>query len=277
MRLAAFLRQLCWVLFPLLLAASSAGEPRSRPVGDADEQRLDDILGTLVVEAAAPKAVTRRLIRVAVEPSLSPDTVDVTAHAVVQRDLELSGEVELLPTARFPEEQYGSPESPRIDAWRATGIDALVRVQGHKISNGEAHIRATVFLFDEAHPQPHGVGPSASSRNPRLTAHRVADAVLGVLTGYDGGFASQLTFTLTVGHRRQAYVLDADGQRLQHVAKQHDLVSRPRGIFPAIRSAPPLPHARSFGAVQASLVSRDATACKSSLARSPDSCCAIPC
>lgn len=225
MQLTAFLRLPCWVLFALLIATSSAGEPPPRPPADADEQRLDDILGTLVVEAGAPKAVGRRLLRVAVEPSLSPDTVDVIAHAVMQRDLELSGEVELLSTARFPKGEYASPEFPVLKAWRATGIEALVRVQGHTTSNGEAHIDATVFLLDETHPRPHGVGPSAPSRNPRLTAHRVADSVLGVLTGYDGGFASQLTFTLTVGHRRQAYVLDADGQRLQHVAKQHDLVS----------------------------------------------------
>jgi TolB protein len=45
----------------------------------------------------------------------------------------------------------------------------------------------------------------------RAHAHRLADLVIGALTGQNGGFSSWMTFASGTGKLRRAYVIDADG------------------------------------------------------------------
>ena len=209
----------------LVISLSPHGAGQDLSTRSAEERKLDDVLGTLVVEATTPEHSGRRLIRVAIEPSLSPDPVDVLAHAVIERDLTLSGEVTLLSSSRLPEGHYTSAAPPELEVWRGTGIEALVRIQGEHGAGGVIRVDASVFLLDEPGQPSIRRAFVGSSAGTRLTSHRAADAVLGVLTGYDGGFASQLTFTVTVAHTRRAYVMDADGHGVRLVTPGHDLVS----------------------------------------------------
>src|SRR5262245_26800509 len=102
--------------------AGVAPVPAAGPAGGAAPTGApassDDLLGNMVVMAGAG----RSLPVIAVAPSLASELEDVTLRSVVRRDLDLSGEFELLDDSRAPESAWDSykPDSP-IDrkAWSA--------------------------------------------------------------------------------------------------------------------------------------------------------------
>ena len=179
----------------------------------------------LVVEATPPAKLGKRLIHVALEPSLSPSEVDVLAHAIVERDLVLSGEVRLLAESSAPTSAYKSEALPDLDRWRKTGVEALIRIESNPSHDSEFRLSASVYLLaDESQPVLRRT-VTGTRTNRRLAAHRLSDAVIGILTGYDGGFASRMSYVLTVGRKRRAFLVDADGHGARRASDGHDLVS----------------------------------------------------
>lgn len=210
-----------WIALAVIVGLLLAPNARS-----ADpERKLDDILGTLVVEATPPAKLGKHLIRVAVEPSLSPSEADVLAHAIVQRDLVLSGEVQLLAESSAPSGAYTSKAAPELDRWRKTGVQALIRIGSTMTGGSDLRLRASVYLLDDESVPVMRRTVSGTRAHRRLAAHRLSDAIIGVLTGYDGGFASRMAFVVTAGRKRRAFVIDADGHGARRSSGGHDLVS----------------------------------------------------
>ncbi len=168
-------------------------------------QEKDEISGFVVPAEAAG----RPLPKLAVLPSLAPDMEDVTLRSVVRRDLELSGEFEVLPDSAAPEGAYA--ETIDIKAWRAKGVEALVRVTGKKIDKDRAQLTAVAYLLDV------GADPAFMKKyevpidRVRAEAHYVTDQLLKALTGTEGGFFSHLTFVSGSGSLRRVYRIDSDG------------------------------------------------------------------
>jgi TolB protein len=189
--------------FFVLVALFGAGiAPASaQPAGERDP------LANFVV---TPEASTRPLPKVAVLPSIAPDMEDVTLRSVVRRDLELSGEFEVLSDNVAPE---GAAFSDTIDvkAWQSKGAEALVRVVGKKVASDKAELRAVAYLLSV------GADPVFEKKfevpldRVRVESHFVADQVIGALTGTQGGFYSHLTFVSGSGTLRRVYRIDSDG------------------------------------------------------------------
>ncbi|APR83952.1 tolB protein precursor [Minicystis rosea] len=214
MRLTRFLSLTAALLALGSVAPAGAQTPAAAPLDP------NDLLGNIVVVAGAG----RPLPKIAVLPSLAPDMEDVTLRSVVRRDLDLSGEFELLPESAAPEGLY-LPDTPvDVKAWSGKGVEAVVKVSGKKLDATRAELRAVVFFVK------HGDAPVLDKRfavpaaKLREESHRIADRLIGALTGQNGGFASHMTFAAGSGGLRRVFTIDADG---------HDA----RAISPAEKSA----------------------------------------
>ncbi|MEX1362762.1 MAG: tolB protein [Nannocystaceae bacterium] len=212
MRLIPFLRRFTgsWWRAPGLVLAlvlyavgplAGAAEPAADP---------DDLLGELVVDAAKSGPARLVLPRLAVEAPLQETPLQARARAVVTRDLELSGELDVLPAARAVLRPLSAEAPVETGPWREHGLELLVRVHADRVPVGRVQLRAEIHLLRGTEPPLIAVvtGPMSAER---LTTHRLADAVLRTVTGYEGPFASRLAFVVSEGGRRTVHVIDPDG------------------------------------------------------------------
>ncbi len=189
----------------------------------AEPPRPEDLLGNIVVVAGA----TRTLPRIAVLQSSSFDEEDVILRNVARRDLDLSGEFDLLSDADAPE-TYGSADALDVSAWSKIKVEALVEVRAMPIDGQDkVAVRGRVFLVN------HGavavfdkrfIVPRASFREE---AHRLSDMIIGALTGNNGSFASRMTFVSGVSSLRQVFTIDADGHDAKPISPSDEIALSP--------------------------------------------------
>jgi TolB protein len=199
------------LLLTTALAAIAADASAQAP---AKPQSPEDLLGNIVVVAGAG----RPLPRIAVLPSLAPDLEDVTLRAVVRRDLDLSGEFELLPDSAAPDGLYLDGAPVDVKAWRGKGVEALVRVSARRIDANKAELRGQVYLLKHGDAAVFDRRFAVPAARLRVESHHLADLLIGALTGQDGGFASHLAFAAGSGGLRRVYAIDADGHDARPVS-----------------------------------------------------------
>lgn len=197
---------------------AGGGPPVSTPVtASGDDPTNQDLLGNMVVVAGA----ARQLPKIGVVPSLSADIEDVTLRGVVRRDLDLSGEVELLSEDAAPAGLYLADSPVDTRAWAKKGAEAVIRVSARK-TGSQVELIGQAFLVDKGDAPVFEKTVVVPDDGVRLGAHRLADALIGALTGHDGGFASRLTFAAGQGKIRQIHVIDADGHGAKAVSKDDE-------------------------------------------------------
>jgi TolB protein len=205
----------------LFIATSALGEPPARAADAPGGQRAqtDDLLGNLVVTAGA----SRKLPKLGVVPSLSFEPADVTLRSVVRRDLELSGEVELLPEEAAPDSLYLENAPVDVAAWAGKGAEVVIRVSSRKAAPSEVEIRGEVYLVNRGGSPVFDRLLRAPAAEVRIESHRMADLLIGALTGQPGGFASRMTFASRSGTLRRIYTIDADGHGAEAISPPSSL------------------------------------------------------
>jgi TolB protein len=198
-----------------IAAAQDADEP---PTGDPAE-----ILKNIVVAASGDQSV-RPLPKIAVHPTLATDEHDITLRNVVRRDLELCGEFEVLPE---PEGTLLSDEKVDIEGWKKKGAESVVKLVGKTLPNGKAQLTVTAWLIDSPDTAVIEQTTEVEASQARVEAHRLADAVIGALTGTQGGFSSAMTFVFGHGKARRVYVIDSDGHDPHAVSAPDQLALAP--------------------------------------------------
>jgi TolB protein len=210
MRLARLVPALAAIACAALVTPPAPAQPQA---GGAPPNP-DELLGHITVVAGA----TRPLPKIGVLPSLASDLEDVTLRSVVRRDLDLCGEFEVLAEDKAPDGLYLSDSPVDVKAWSAKGVEAVVKVSGKKLSDTQAELRAQAFLVKR------GAAPVFDKRvvvplaDLRPESHRVADLLIGALTGQNGGFASHMTFASGSGSLRRVFTIDADGHDAKAVS-----------------------------------------------------------
>lgn len=187
------------------------------------QKNAEDILGNIVVVAGA----SRQLPKVAVIPSLASDLEDVTVRSVVRRDLDLCGEFEVVDDRKAPEGLYLSDSPVDVAAWAKTGAESLVRVMGKPLAGGRAEIRGQAYFIKNGPNPVFDKRFEIAVKDVRIEAHRLADVLIGALTGQNGSFASQMAFTSGAGTLRRAYVMDADGHNARAVSAPDQIALSP--------------------------------------------------
>lgn len=177
----------------------------------APEPDPEDILGELVVEAGKTGPARLVLPRLVVESPLTETPLEARAREVVARDLELSGEFEVVPPSHAVVHPEDAAAPVDLDPWKDTGVKIVVRVHADRRPLGTVELHAEAHLID--HPESAAfertiVTPLSAQR---AATHRLVDAMIGALTGYEGPFSSRLAFVRTVAGKRSVYLIDPDG------------------------------------------------------------------
>ena len=202
----------------LLAAVSLAFVPVAGadvPAGDKPPNP-DDLLGNMVVMAGAG----RPLPKIGIQPSLAAEIEDVTVRSVVQRDLDLCGEFEVLPDSAAPDGLYLSDTPVDLKAWAAKGVESVVKVTGKKIGKDQAELRAQAFFVHKGATPVYDKTFTVRADQVREESHRLADLVIGALTGQNGGFASHMAFASGAGTTRRVFTIDADGHDARAISPQ---------------------------------------------------------
>lgn len=204
-QLTRWTARLAALVLPLLAAVGAAPAGAQEP--SAPPANPEDLLGNIVVVAGAG----RPLPKIAVLPSLASDMEDVTLRSVVRRDLDLSGEFELLPDNDAPQGLYLSDSPVDVKAWSGKGVEAVVKVSAKRLAEDKVELRGQAFFVNRGEKPVFDRAFVVPPKVVRVESHRVADLVIGALTGQNGSFASQMAFTSGLGTSRRVYLMDADG------------------------------------------------------------------
>lgn len=135
----------------------------------------------------------------------------MTLRSVVRRDLDLSGEFELLSDGDAPQGLYLSDSPVDVKAWSTKGVEAVVKVSAKKVADDKVELRGQAFFVNRGEKPVFDRAFLVPPNLVRVESHRVADLVIGALTGQNGAFASHMTFTSGLGTARRVYTIDADG------------------------------------------------------------------
>lgn len=203
------LAALACVVRPSLGAAEPAPEPA--PQSDPQiEPQSGDPLGEIIVEATRDESGRIWLPPLLVRPIDSTRAEVIALHAVVSRDLELSGIFEV---------DASLGEVPEDDMRPRVTID--VQIEGDKPPRLKARVergRGDKRISRE-------VVIEGTSVRDRGASHRLSDRVLGELTGRDGAFAGRLALVRRpAGSDPRLYVADPDGRDLKVISPASQVV-----------------------------------------------------
>jgi TolB protein len=194
------------VLLPMLAFAGPAfsQEPAATPPPD------ESVLGTLHITGSDATP----LPKLAVMPIVTKSNADTTLQIVVRKDLDLSGQFDVIDEGASPPGLYLHDSPVDTRPWQAKGASILVRVLANQLPSGKIELLGAAYFTDRGNAPvfEHRIETAASSVRPN--AHRMTDALLGALTGRPGGFASHLLYSARVGSNRQVFGIDADGFNL---------------------------------------------------------------
>jgi TolB protein len=202
------------VLLALLAQASLARAQDQQPAGPQDESPL----GQLLITGNTQDQVTP----LAILPSLSPDLEDVIVRGVVRRDFELTGMFNVIPDNKAPEGLYGFEDPVDIKAWTRLGAEVIIKVAARQADGGNIKIYGLCYFLSHGKEPVYEKTFVVRKDQVRVTAHRITDALLGAITGRNGGFSSHLTFTARVSKNASVYTVDADGHNIQAVSSAAD-------------------------------------------------------
>ncbi len=166
------------------------------------------------------------LPKIGVVPSISAALADVTLHTVVRRDLDLCGEFELLSDDKSPDDAVIS-STVDVKAWKDLGAESVVKVTGRNLKDNKVELKGIAYFTDEGDDPVYDKTLIVHKDDVREESHRIADALIGALTGTDGAFASEMTFVYGVGKQRRAYVMGADGHNPTAVSNEDHLALGP--------------------------------------------------
>jgi TolB protein len=208
-------------------AASSSTTPPTSVQPD------ESILGTIDVNGSAQGLPP--LPKMAVVPIITTGTADSVVNLVVRRDMELSGQFDVLDENAAPPGPFTHTSPLDLSAWRGKGAEYVLRVYSQPAPGdsaktelvGDAYLTPaqkahlptpedTATTPPDAKPAVHAVVPT-STIEVRAASHRLVDQLLGALTGRPGGFASEMTYVEKVGRWRRVFAIDADGFDLRAV------------------------------------------------------------
>lgn len=194
-----------------LCAALLPGRAVAQETAALEPPPDESVLGELLITGDVQEHVTP----LAILPSLSPDLEDVIVRGVVRRDLELTGMFNVIPDAKAPEGLYGFDDPVDIKAWSKLGAEVIIKVAARQHEPGSVKIYGICYFLSHGREPVYEKTLIVKTDQVRATAHRITDALLGAITGRNGGFSSHLTFSAITGKNPGIFSIDADGHNIR--------------------------------------------------------------
>jgi TolB protein len=193
---------------PPSASLAAAGSPAPGTPGAPPDE---SVLGTLDVNGGATAAPLPKL---AVMPVVTTNDADTTLQLVVKKDLDLSGQFDVVDDSAAPPGLYLHDTPVDVTTWRGRGIEVLVRVIANKLSSGKIELLGGAYFIGRGSAPVFETRIETAAPGVRTASHRMTDALLGALTGRPGGFASHMAYSARVARNRQIFGIDADGFNL---------------------------------------------------------------
>ena len=148
---------------------------------------------------------------VAVAAFRGEDAATQKISAIVQADLERSGQFRGVDTAGASLDETTAPE---FSNWRKKNADALLAGSIARLADGSFDVR--FHLWDVVRGQDLGAQKKVVlAGDLRLAAHEIADYVYEKLTGDKGVFSTRIAYVTKRGQSFNLWVADADGEGAQ--------------------------------------------------------------
>ena len=148
---------------------------------------------------------------IAVAPFRGEGSSPQKLSAIVQADLERSGQFKAIDTAGAAIDELSRPD---WSGWRQRSADALVGGSVTRLADGRYDIRARLWDVVKAQDKSE-FRDTVGAADLRQAAHRLADWVYQQLTGTPGAFASRIVYVTKAGGRYTLWVADSDGEGAQ--------------------------------------------------------------
>jgi TolB protein len=216
----------------LVARGAPAQPPPTNPNGPPPDE---SVLGTIEVNGSAANGGFGGPPppKIGLVPLLSQGNDDAVTRLVVRRDMDLSGQYEVLEDAVAPAGPYTRTSPLDLKEWRKKEAEYVLRVYANPLQ-GKTELVGEIYETppkedpnkkpppeDPTAPPPPPPKPSftlkldtAPPETVRAASHRLVDKLLGAMTGTAGSFASQMVYTGRVGRWRQVFVVDSDGFNL---------------------------------------------------------------
>jgi TolB protein len=218
----------------VVLALAIAPRARADTPAGAD-QPDDSVLGTVEVNGSAGGLMP--LPKMAIVPLLVTGQADSIVNLVVRRDMDLSGQFDVLDENAAPAGPFTHTSPLDLAGFREKGAEYVVRVFSRAAADdssktelvGEAYLTPTdaQLAAQKAQASPDAPPPAdtpafrtmipTATTEIRAASHRLVDRILGALTGRPGGFASEMAYAEKVGRWRRVFAIDADGFDLRSI------------------------------------------------------------
>ncbi|HTV18120.1 MAG TPA: tolB protein [Polyangiaceae bacterium] len=206
------------LLASVAFAQTSLAQTSVAPPPVPEPPKDESVLGELLITGDTTEHVTP----LAVLPSLSPDLEDVIVRGVVRRDFELTGMFAVIDDAKAPEGLYGFNDPVDIKAWSKLGAEVIIKVAAQKQGGDMVKIFGICYFLSHGKEPVYEKTLVVKTDQVRPTAHRITDALLGAITGRNGGFSSHLTFAAKSGKNPSIYTVDADGHNIRSLTPLDD-------------------------------------------------------
>lgn len=148
---------------------------------------------------------------IAVVPFRGEAGVPQKIAAIIQADLERSGQFRLIESAGVALDEASRPD---VSPWRQRGADSLAAGSVSRLADGRYDVRFRLWdvvkgedLGGQSYAVPEG--------DLRLAAHRIADVIYERLTGEKGIFSTRIAYVTKAGARYNLWVADSDGENAQ--------------------------------------------------------------
>ena len=150
-------------------------------------------------------------VPIAIAPFRGEDSVSQKISAIVQADLERSGQFKVLPTGKVIDET----ERPDVSDLRQKGADGVLTGSISRMSDGKYDVR--IRLWDVVRNQDLGaMSYLVVAADLRLASHQISDLVYLKLTGDKGVFSTRIAYvTKSNTGRYNLWVADSDGENAQ--------------------------------------------------------------
>ena len=150
-------------------------------------------------------------VPVAVAPFKGEDIATSKISAIVQADLERSGQFRSVDAKGDLLDESSRPDMAQ---WRQRNADALVAGSVTRLADGRLDVRAR--LWDVVGGQLRGEYKEAVvASDVRLAAHRLADQIYEKLTGDKGVFATRIAYVTKAAAKYTLWIADSDGEGAQ--------------------------------------------------------------
>jgi len=148
---------------------------------------------------------------IAITPFRGDDVSPQKMGAIVQADLERSGQFRLIDASGSGLDENARPD---MSPWRQKGADSLAAGSVTRLADGRYDVRFR--LWDAVRGQDlGGQSYAVTAGDLRLAAHRIADFIYEKLTGEKGAFSTRIAYVTKAAQRYSLWVADADGENAQ--------------------------------------------------------------